>query len=110
MCYYDHKLWDCGWWSWDGFREQCNKENHIGETCGLKLVYRNNYPGGDCLRCRRAQVKGRRLDKLLGDVARWRSEGDRPATIERALCRIRVLDMELGRLQAEHDTRKNHIY
>ncbi|EMT73999.1 hypothetical protein FOC4_h10017277, partial [Fusarium odoratissimum] len=26
-------------WRWGKFREQCNKEYRIGETCGLKLVY-----------------------------------------------------------------------
>ncbi|KAM3442850.1 hypothetical protein NHJ13734_002174 [Beauveria thailandica] len=83
MCYFESTLWSCGYWRWGHFRQQCNKEHRIGETCGLKLVYDTKREPDVCKLCHDIEKKQRRYDKMARDVERWQREGNRRATIER---------------------------
>ncbi|KAJ6438819.1 FAD binding domain-containing protein [Purpureocillium lavendulum] len=83
MCYFDQTRWSCGYWRWGHFRQQCNKEYRMGETCGLKLVYETRVEADVCKLCHDTEKKQRRYDKMYRDVQRWQREGNRSATIER---------------------------
>ncbi|KPA42348.1 hypothetical protein FLAG1_04776 [Fusarium langsethiae] len=83
MCYFDQTRWTCGFWRWGHFRQQCNKEYRMGETCGLKLVYETKDERDACKLCHDIEKKQRRYDKMWRDVQRWQREGNRNATIER---------------------------
>ncbi|KAF4993208.1 hypothetical protein FDECE_13486 [Fusarium decemcellulare] len=80
MCFFEQTLWACGWWRWGNFRQQCNKEYRMGETCGLKLVYETETEPDVCKLCHDTEKKQRRYDKMYRDVQRWQREGNRSAT------------------------------
>ena len=60
MCYFDQTRWSCGYWRWGHFRQQCNKEYRMGETCGLKLVYETRVESDVCKLCHDTEKKQRR--------------------------------------------------
>jgi hypothetical protein len=109
MCYFDHQLWPCGWWKWGSFRGQCNKEYRTGETCGLKLVHTTYLEASVCSRCDQVDKKQRRVTKMLDDVARWRYEGNRRATIEKTEREVSALNLQIAELWREHEARKRSI-
>lgn len=63
MCFYDQSVWTCGYWKWGKFRERCHKENRIGETCGLKLVYKRDDQTTACKLCERITAKRRQIER-----------------------------------------------
>ncbi|KAK3934980.1 hypothetical protein QBC46DRAFT_424357 [Diplogelasinospora grovesii] len=83
MCFYDQTRWGCGFWKWGNFREQCNKEYRISETCGLKLVFETEYRQDACNLCGQIAKKQRRLAKMTNDIERWRRDGNRLATVKK---------------------------
>ncbi|CZR49715.1 uncharacterized protein FPRO_14807 [Fusarium proliferatum ET1] len=83
MCYFEQTRRAFGYWRWGHFRQQCNKEYRMGETCGLKLVYETRTERDVCKLCHDTEKKQRRYDKMYRDVQRWQREGNRNATIER---------------------------
>ncbi|KAL2264548.1 hypothetical protein VTJ83DRAFT_7058 [Remersonia thermophila] len=109
MCYFDHQLWPCGWWRWGSFREQCNKEYRTGETCGLKLIYNTYLEPHPCSKCETMDKKARRIAKMSDDIARWRYEGNRIATIEKTQREIAELNDQIEQLWREHEKRKMSI-
>ncbi|KAM3512647.1 hypothetical protein MY11210_003741 [Beauveria gryllotalpidicola] len=102
MCYFDMTLWSCGYWRWGHFRQQCNKEYRMGETCGLKLVYLTKGAAGVCKLCHDTEKKKRRYDKMARDVERWHREGNRRATIERTCGEMREVAGQIYNMRAEH--------
>jgi hypothetical protein len=102
MCFYNQILWKCGYWKWGHYHQQCYKEDRIGETCGLKLVYEVELNNSPCAVCRGVQKKYRRIDRLSRNIERWRFEGSFPATIERAEMDICDLRDEIGKLVQLH--------
>ncbi|QPC61345.1 hypothetical protein HYE67_003576 [Fusarium culmorum] len=105
MCYFDQTRWTCGFWRWGHFRQQCNKEYRMGETCGLKLVYETKDQPEVCKLCSDVEKKQRRYDKMYRDVQRWQREGNRNATIERTCGEMDEVLGQIYRMQQEHITR-----
>jgi hypothetical protein len=109
MCYFDQTRWACGFWRWGHFRQQCNKEYRMGETCGLKLVYETKEQGDVCKLCHDIEKKQRRYDKMYRDVARWQREGGRPATVERTCADMADVQEQIDRMREDHRQRTAHL-
>ncbi|GKU16173.1 unnamed protein product [Fusarium langsethiae] len=105
MCYFDQTHWACGYWCWGHFRQQCNKEDRMGETCNLKLVYETKTERVLCKLCQDIKKKQRRCDKMYGDVQRWQREGNLNATIERTYTEIQEVHGQIYRMREEHTHR-----
>ncbi|KAH7130000.1 hypothetical protein B0J13DRAFT_588214 [Dactylonectria estremocensis] len=105
MCYFEQTRWSCGYWRWGHFRQQCNKEYRMGETCGLKLVYETRTESDVCKLCHDTEKKQRRYDKMFRDVQRWQREGNRNATIERTCSEMHDVMGQIFRMKEEHDHR-----
>ncbi|KAL7785925.1 hypothetical protein V8C37DRAFT_310650 [Trichoderma ceciliae] len=105
MCYFDQTRWNCGYWRWGHFRQQCNKEYRMGETCGLKLVYETKVEADVCKLCHDTEKKQRRYDKMYRDVERWQREGNRSATIERTCGEMGEVVKQIERMRDEHGHR-----
>lgn len=105
MCYFEQTRWTCGFWRWGHFRQQCNKEYRMGETCGLKLVYETKDEREVCKLCHDTEKKQRRYDKMYRDVQRWQREGNRNATIERTCGEMQEVLGQIYRMQEEHAQR-----
>ncbi|VTT78669.1 unnamed protein product [Fusarium fujikuroi] len=105
MCYFEQTRWACGYWHWGHFRQQCNKEYRMGETCGLKLVYETRTERDVCKLCHDTEKKQRRYDKMYRDVQRWQREGNRNATIERTWAEMQEALGQIYRMREEHDHR-----
>ncbi|XWW94882.1 hypothetical protein V2A60_002831 [Cordyceps javanica] len=109
MCYFEMTLWSCGYWRWGHFRQQCNKEYRMGETCGLKLVYDTKREADACKLCHDIEKKQRRYDKMARDVERWQREGNRRATIERTCGEMREVADQIYRMRDEHYQRTSSL-
>ncbi|EJP66059.1 uncharacterized protein BBA_05030 [Beauveria bassiana ARSEF 2860] len=109
MCYFEQTLWSCGYWRWGHFRQQCNKEYRMGETCGLKLVYITKNEPDVCKLCHDIEKKQRRYDKMARDVERWQREGNRRATIERTCGEMREVADQIHNMRAEHYHRTSSL-
>jgi hypothetical protein len=105
MCYFEQTRWDCGYWKWGNFRQQCTKEYRTGETCGLKLIYNTTLQSGQCRMCDQIAKKQRRVRKMVADIDRWRREGGRSATIEKTEQDIQEIQEQIASLQASHNER-----
>ncbi|KAI2621336.1 hypothetical protein GGS21DRAFT_535993 [Xylaria nigripes] len=105
MCFFDQTRWNCGFWRWGHFREQCNKEYRTGETCGLKFVYNTIREPDNCKLCKDIEKKQRKYNKLRSDILRWSMETNRTASIEKAerdICEVRQAIESMTR---QHQTR-----
>ncbi|KAF2993548.1 hypothetical protein G7054_g11637 [Neopestalotiopsis clavispora] len=107
MCYFDQTRWQCGFWRWGHFREQCTKEYRTGETCGLKLIFQTNPEPDICKLCKDIEKKQRKYSKLEGDIQRWQREGGRTATIEKAQRDMAEASNAIYSMQQQHWTRVN---
>ncbi|KAJ9144257.1 hypothetical protein NKR23_g6008 [Pleurostoma richardsiae] len=105
MCYFDQTRWQCGYWKWGNFRQQCTKEYRTGETCGLKLVYETYFEAGICKLCEQREKKERRWQKMSMDIERWRQEGNRKATIEKTEEDMNDLVRAIHRIVGDHNER-----
>lgn len=102
MCFFERIQFKCGSWKWGKFRERCNKENRIGETCGLKLVFSIHNETGVCGACTKIAKKRRRIRKMTGDIKRWREQGNRPATVEKTESEVAALQCAISNLWEQH--------
>ena len=107
MCYYEMSRWQCGFWKWGKFRQQCNKEYRTGETCGMKLVYMTLDEPDVCKLCHDIEKKQRRIDKMRRDIDRWHREGNRTATIERTTEEMKEVENQIYNKGVEHWERLN---
>ncbi|KAH8649168.1 hypothetical protein BX600DRAFT_442434 [Xylariales sp. PMI_506] len=107
MCYFDQTRWNCGYWRWGHFRQQCTKEYRTGETCGLKLIYETAMDGDICKLCKDIQKKERKYTKLESDIYRWQREGNRTATIEKAQRDLEEVAVAIQQMRQQHWTRVN---
>ncbi|KAI3572746.1 hypothetical protein IWW34DRAFT_215572 [Fusarium oxysporum f. sp. albedinis] len=103
MCYFDQVVWACGNWRWGKFREQCNKEHRIGETCGLKLVYERQDEAKNCKVCDQVTKKENRIRRTTERMARLR-EWKHLASLERCEEEVASLKGEILRLREQHST------
>ncbi|KAF4121408.1 Conserved hypothetical, protein [Geosmithia morbida] len=102
MCYFEQTRWACGYWRWGHFRQQCNKEYRMGETCGLKLVYETREEPGMCKLCLEIEKKQRRYDKMFRNVERWQRDGSLPATVERTCGEMDEVLAQINQRKEEH--------
>lgn len=109
MCYFEMTRWNCGYWRWGSFRQQCNKEYRTGETCGMKLVFDTLYDEGNCKVCTDIEKKQRRLSKLKVDIERWQREGNRTATIEKAYSDMKEIEEALQRMYRQHEEKLHSL-
>lgn len=109
MCYFEQTRWQCGYWKWGNFRQQCTKEYRTGETCGLKLVYDTTYQSGNCKLCEQIEKKERRWNKMQQDVLRWKREGNRKATIEKTEYDMDDIRVAINKIWAEHNDRLRNM-
>jgi len=107
MCFFDQTRWACGFWRWGNLRQQCTKEHRIGETCGLKLIFETDQRHGHCKTCEQVIRKQRRITKMKKDIARWRREGSRPATIEKTERDVVEVQRSISTLWEQHS--KQHV-
>lgn len=81
----------------------------MGETCGLKLVWETTYLEERCRLCDDIAKKVRRIEKIDSDIARWESQGNRRATIEKALGDRQELNTLLQRMYQQHREKVNGL-
>ncbi|KAL7941376.1 hypothetical protein V8C42DRAFT_334995 [Trichoderma barbatum] len=105
MCYFEQTRWSCGYWRWGHFRQQCNKEYRMGETCGLKLIYETIPDPDVCKLCHDIDKKVRRVTKMTSDVERWKVEGNRSATIERTEEDMAGVMQQIEDMRVDHQRR-----
>ncbi len=103
MCFFDQKVWSCGFWRWGTFRQQCTKARGIGNTCGLRLVYEVTYETNLCTLCTVIARKRRRLAKMVADTLRWQQEERCPATVERTKQMMTGLEGDISTLLRRHE-------
>ncbi|KAJ0132468.1 putative transcription initiation factor TFIID subunit [Fusarium oxysporum f. sp. albedinis] len=104
MCYFDQVVWACGNWRWGRFRQQCNKEYRIGETCGLKLVYGRQDEAKNCKVCDQVTGKENRIRRTTERMARLR-EWKLLASLEKCEEEVASLKGEILRLREQHSTK-----
>ncbi|KAK4168434.1 hypothetical protein QBC43DRAFT_117795 [Cladorrhinum sp. PSN259] len=105
MCYFEQTRWNCGYWKWGNFRQQCHKEYRTGETCGLKLVFQTALLATPCKLCDQRFKKERRIHKMSMDIDRWTREGNRRATIEKTWQDISEIQAQVDDLWRQHEQR-----
>lgn len=106
MCFYDNYKFACQDWKWGNFKQHCQKEYRMGETCGMKMVYNTILLPDKCPWCEKIEKKLRRREKAAKDIARWSVEPHRyRASIEKAQEDIATLEQEIYNLQMEKDRR-----
>ncbi|KAI0405075.1 hypothetical protein F4802DRAFT_597489 [Xylaria palmicola] len=105
MCFFDQTRWECGYWRWGHFREQCNKEYRTGETCGLKFVYNTIRDPEKCKLCKDIEKKQRKQNKLASDIARWSRENNRTASIEKAERDRYEVTQAINKMMEQHQIR-----
>ncbi|KAF2452835.1 hypothetical protein BDY21DRAFT_294054 [Lineolata rhizophorae] len=109
MCFFDQHRFSCGDWKWGHFRQHCNREYRIGETCGMKLVMTTFDVKQRCKLCEKIETKMRRRAAEMERINRWQHESNRSASIERSMEIVRQLDQEIYDLSCERSRRLHGI-
>jgi len=109
MCFYEQYRFTCGDWKWGNFREHCNREYRMGETCGMKLVYQTQQQPSKCKYCEKVDTKLRKRQTECERISRWQREGRNPASIEKSLEMIKQLDYEIQQIYAEISNRRQAL-
>ncbi|EUC41279.1 hypothetical protein COCMIDRAFT_54488, partial [Bipolaris oryzae ATCC 44560] len=106
MCFYDQHTFVCGNWKWVHFRQHCDKELRIGETCGMKILFQTVPTGTLCKLCEKINTKMRRRAAEVDRISRWqRADLKLQALFVNTADRIRALDEEISELQRESSRR-----
>lgn len=106
MCFYDQVRYQCGDWKWSHFRQHCNREYRIGETCGMKLVSNTIASPDYCKLCEKLNTKYRRRAAEVDRINRWNQEPSRyQASLEKAMRTIGELDEEIKAIFSEKQRR-----
>lgn len=110
MCFYDQHRFQCGDWKWGHFRQHCNREYRIGETCGMKLVMTTLPVQQKCKLCEKIDTKKRRRDAECTRIQRWQADGGKfRASIEKSMSQVQTLDMEIYTLTSEREIKLQAI-
>lgn len=110
MCYYEQFVYQCGDWKWGNFRQHCQKEYRMGETCGMKLVYTSSAKEERCTLCERIDRKVRRYEKHQSDMNRWAKEPSKySATIEKTQRDMSGLATEIKQLRQEKEEKNKNV-
>jgi hypothetical protein len=106
MCFFDQHRFACGDWKWGHFRQHCNREYRIGETCGMKLIMQTVPNHQKCKLCEKIDTKLRRRQAEVDRVNRWQREGGKfRASIDKSMDTIQALDSEIHDLGCERSRR-----
>ncbi|KAH8655599.1 hypothetical protein BX600DRAFT_70712 [Xylariales sp. PMI_506] len=103
MCFFEITAWSCQYWKWGRFRAQCYKENRVGETCGLKLVYSTEHINNSCTLCSKISTKSNKILKKRYDIERWQTASCYPATVEKTKEELDIEQEQLSILHKQHD-------
>jgi hypothetical protein len=106
MCFYEQYRFTCGDFKWGNFRQHCNKEYRMGETCGMKLVDNTTMQPTKCKYCEKADTKLRKRQTEAERVVRWQQEGRNPVSIEKSMDTIKQLDTEIAQIYSEISSRR----
>jgi hypothetical protein len=109
MCFYEMFRFECGDWKWGNFKQHCNKEYRMGETCGMKLVQDTYHQQSKCRLCEKYDTKLRKREAECQRIKRWEAEGKNPASVEKAYATVHSLDEEIRNLYSEIYKRRNNI-
>lgn len=109
MCYYEQHIFSCGDWKWGHFRQHCNKEYRIGETCGLRFVHQSNGLREKCKLCLQIEAKHRKRTEAVAKIRRWQREGGKPASIAKYQEDIEDLDQAIHLLEVEKTRKANAL-
>ncbi|KAF2434203.1 hypothetical protein EJ08DRAFT_646645 [Tothia fuscella] len=101
MCFYEQFRFACGDFKWGNFRQHCQKEYRMGETCGMKLVNETIPQPQKCRMCERADTKLRKRQQESDRITRWQAEGRNPASVLKSREAITTLDYEIEQIYAE---------
>ncbi|KAF2503262.1 HET-domain-containing protein [Lophium mytilinum] len=105
MCFYEQLRFACGDWKWGHFRQHCNREHRMGETCGIKMIHHTTQRPSKCKVCEKLDRKLRKIGTELDRIRRWNREGRNPASIERSRDTIQELDHEYENINVEISSR-----
>lgn len=89
--------------------QPCLKARHVGEGCGMKLIWSSEEVHRKCRTYLKIEVKQRRVCCLEGTIQRWKSEARRGASIERAEKDISDLYDQIIELEMSRPIRKNSL-
>lgn len=109
MCYYEMFRWECGDWKWGNFRQHCEREYRMGETCGTKLIFATTPLQGYCQLCQNIQKKQRRLQKAMTDFKRFRADPTKQATAQVKWEEVIELQQEIKRMEDDLKLRRNAV-
>ncbi|KAF2098169.1 hypothetical protein NA57DRAFT_57335 [Rhizodiscina lignyota] len=110
MCFFEQIRFKCGDWKWSHFRQHCNREYRIGETCGMKLIMATVNVQENCKTCDKIQTKRRRQQQEAERIQRWMKEPHKyKASIEKARDTINELEEEIQKLWSEKQKKLNAI-
>lgn len=72
----------------------------------MKLVYSTLHESHLCKLCEKIQTKRSRIAKAENNIKRWRKEGNRKASIEKAEDEIDALWAEIDKLERDREYKK----
>ena len=75
MCFYEIKEFRCGHWKWGDFKQHCNREHRLGETCGMKLLFWATLQGTRCSPCTKLDTKLQERQELVEEFKDTRPRG-----------------------------------
>jgi hypothetical protein len=101
--------WECADWKWGNFRQHCEREYRMGETCGTKLIFATQPLKGDCQLCQNIQKKQRRLQKAQADFNRFKADPTKQATAQVKWQEIIELQQEIKRMMDDLHMRRNNV-
>lgn len=99
----------CGDWKWGHFRQHCNKEYRLGETCGLRFVHQVHRLADKCKLCQQIEIKLRKRNDNVVRIRRWQKEGGKPASIQKAQEDIQNLDRSIAELEADRSRKLSSL-
>lgn len=106
MCWYECFKYSCQDFKVGNFKEHCDKEYRMGETCGLVMYYNTIQLPEICTLCERIERKLRRRDKAMSDYQRWAQDPNPykyKASMEKAKEEYQTLTQEIEAIQGEKD-------
>ena len=109
MCFYDCYKFECGDYKWGNFRQHCNKEYRMGETCGMRLVLDTIQRQSKCRLCDKIDTKMRKRQAEFDRIKRWQAQGTNPASVEKSYQNIALIDQEIQTTSAELAFRRSNI-
>jgi chorismate mutase len=75
----------------------------------MKLVNASISAGQKCKLCDKIETKLRRRQTEVERITRWQAEGRCPASVEKSVETVNLLDREIYQLQAERMQRSQNI-